>query len=390
MDSMINPFSPSAGAKPPELVGRDEILESARVLMGRTQLCRSGQSLLMLGLRGVGKTVLLNEILRRAIMMGNIMPIYMESSESKSLGEMLANPLRMALLKLNRIESAKAKAKIGLSALRNFMGTIRVTFGEVGIELDPLKGVADSGDRQFDLIELFTAVGEAAAEAKKAVVLLIDEVQYLSSEDLGALVMALHRMQQLQLPIVMIGAGLPILAKLMGEAKSYSERLFLYPQIGALSREEAAKAIVVPFKNAGFGINQDAVDEVFAMSKGYPYFIQAWGSQIWDFVDREPITLDDVSKVRASVIAILDDNFFRIRIERMTTAERRFLLSMARIANEAGECRIAEIAAEMKVAVSAVAPYRSSLIKKGMIYQSKLGSIAFTVPMFADYLIRHA
>ena len=390
MDSMINPFSPSAGAKPPELVGRDKILESARVLMGRTQLRRSGQSLLMLGLRGVGKTVLLNEILNRAIIMGNILPIYMEASDAKSLGEMLANPLRMALLKLNRIEDAKAKVKIGLSVLKNFMGTIKVTFGDVGIELEPLKGIADTGDRQFDLIELFTAVGEAAASAQKAVVLLIDEVQYLSSADLGALVMALHRMQQLQLPIVMIGAGLPILAKLMGEAKSYSERLFLYPQIGALSKEEAAKAISAPFASAGFSVDQAAVDEVYAASRGYPYFIQAWGSQIWDFVDREPITLDDVRKVKESVISILDDNFFRIRIERMTPAERKFLLAMAHVVNEEGECRVVEIAAQMHTTLSAITPHRGSLIKKGMIYQTKHGSIAFTVPMFSDFLLRNA
>lgn len=388
MDSISNPFSPNAGSMPPELVGRREIIEDARVLLGRTQLRRSAQSLLMTGLRGVGKTVILNEILRMAERQGLAVPIYMEATEDRRLGEMLAFSLRMALLKLNRVEGAKDKVVRGLSALRNFMGTIKIGFGDIDIALEPLRGIADSGDMQFDLIGLFTAVAEAAADKGKAIVLLIDELQYLNEEELGALVMALHRMQQLQLPLVMVGAGLPIIAKLVGEAKSYAERLFKYPRIGALSETDSRMAICTPFADAGIRMEEDAIAMICAETRGYPYFIQEWGSQLWNFIEREPITVGDVKKVRDAVLYSLDSNFFQIRMERVTASEREFMRMMASVASEDGECGIADIAHGMGVAQSAIAQRRASLIKKGMIYSPSYGLLAFTVPMFAEYVKR--
>lgn len=389
MDSIKNPFSPNAGARPPELVGRDEVLEQARVLMGRTQLRRSAQSLLLTGLRGVGKTVVLNEILNRAEEMGNILPIYLEASENRSLGELLAAPLKIALLKLNRVEGAKQAARRGLSVLRNFMGTIKISLGDVGIELEPCTGIGDSGDMQYDLKELLSAVAEAALERDKAVILLIDEVQYLSQEELESLVMSLHHMQQRQLPLAMVGAGLPILAKLAGEAKSYAERLFKYPVLGALSEENSRKAMCKPFGDAGIDIDEAAVELVLKETGGYPYFIQEWCSQLWNFIEKQPVVEADVQKVKSLVLYSLDENFFRVRMERITPSERKLLYAMAEVMEGEHPCRIGDVAGSMGIDQKAIGPRRNALIKKGMIYSPGHGLIAFTVPMFSGFLKRN-
>lgn len=344
--------------------------------------------MLMTGLRGVGKTVILNEIVRLAEALGTVVPIYMEATDSHRLREMLALPLRLALLKLDRMAGAKDRIVKGLSALRNFMGTVKVGIGDIDIALEPLRGVADTGDMQFDLIGLLTAVAEAAADRNKAIVLLIDEVQYLSEEELSALVMALHRMQQLQLPLVMVGAGLPIVAKLAGEAKSYAERLFTYPSVGALTREGAARAIGDPFGRAGIHVEKAALEALFEKTRGYPYFLQAWGSQLWNFVEKGPIALDDVKNVESAVQYALDVNFFRIRMERLTPSEREFISAMAAVTREDCPCGIGDIAGKLKVAQSAIAPRRAALIRKGMVYSPRHGALAFTVPMFADFVNR--
>lgn len=389
MDSIRNPFSPNAGSRPPELVGRDDVLELARVMMGRTQLRRSVQNLLMTGLRGVGKTVLLNEILRMAERVGNLIPVYVEASEHRSLGELLAAPLKLELLKLNRIEGVKSAARKGLSILRNFMGTIKITFGDVGIELDSHPGEGDSGDMQYDLMALLSAVAEAAAERDKAVILMIDEVQYLKQEELEALVMAMHHMQQRQLPMAMVGVGLPILAKLAGEAKSYAERLFRYPTIGALDSERTQQAIEIPFKKEGVEIEPAAIEKICEETSGYPFFIQEWGSQLWNFIDGSPITLEDVKCVKSVVLNSLDTNFFKVRMERLTGGEKNYLYAMAEVSDKNGECKTSDIAIQLQTRVQMLGPHRASLIKKGMIYGSGHGLVAFTVPMFGDYLKRN-
>lgn len=270
----------------------------------------------------------------------------------------------MALLKLNRLEGTKDAVRRGLSVLRNFMGTIRVKFDDVGFELEPMTGVGDSGDIEYDMRELLVAVAAAAAERDKAVILLIDEVQYLSQGELEALVMALHRIQQLQLPLAMVGAGLPILAKLVGAAKSYAERLFKYPVVGALSEDNSRRAICVPFAEAGIGMDEDAARMVCAETRGYPFFIQEWGSQLWNFIEREPITLEDVNGVRDAVAHSLDANFFRMRMERITQSERKFLCAMADVERDDGGCKIAEVADMMNVTLNGIGPRRASLIKK--------------------------
>lgn len=385
MDSGLNPFSPNAGSRPPELVGRDDVLRDVRMMVERLPRRLSVQSMLLTGIRGVGKTVLLNEVARRCES-SVVFPIYLEATEDRVLAEMLAAPLRMTLLKLDRMAKAKDVVRRGMCGLRNFLGKFKVSYGDFGVELDPMLGLSDSGDLQSDLIDLFVAVAEAAAENGNGVLLLIDEVQYLSEKELGALVMAMHRLQQLSLPMAMIGAGLPTLPGLTGNAKSYAERLFVFSEIGALSKENSIRAIRVPLSEADVRIEDDAVDFVFDRSGGYPYFIQEWGFQLWNFVQEEPITLGDAHCVDLAVTEKLDRSFFRVRMERLTNAEKSLLFAL--IEMQGPSYKLASVADKMSVSVRALSPRRSSLIEKGIIYSPRTGEIAFTVPLFAEYLSR--
>ena len=385
MNPVINPFSPGAGAPPPELVGRENILEEARILLGRIRLRRSVQGCMLTGLRGVGKTVLLSEVKRMAYA-ESVIPIAVEATADKPIGALLAAPLKKALFELDRMEGAKEKVKKGIVALKNFIGTIKIDIGDIGIGIEPQHGFADSGDLEYDLGELFACVAEAAAEKQRGVVLLIDEIQYLPEKELGALIMSMHRMQQDLLPLAAVGAGLPFLPGLAGNAKSYAERLFRFPDVGALSEEESAQAIRKPMETAGVHIEDDAAHSVYEATRGYPYFLQEWGYQLWNHVQREPITIQDVEAVRNKVQERLDGSFFRVRIERLTKSEKDFLFAMAQV--ETPEIKISDVARIMNNPVASLSPRRSSLIKKGMVYSPSHGEIAFTVPMFGEYLNR--
>ncbi|HEV7242229.1 MAG TPA: ATP-binding protein [Thermoanaerobaculia bacterium] len=387
MDPIKNPFSPGAGAPPPELVGRDSILEQARILLGRVQAGRPEKSLLLTGLRGVGKTVLLNEIERIAEASG-YRTISVEAHEDKPLGPLLAPYLRALLFDLDRMAGTADKVKRGLAVLRSFLGAIKVTMNDVtiGLDIDPEKGSADSGDLQIDLPNLFVAIGEAAHDRGVAVALLIDEIQYFDREELGALIMAMHRMQQRQLPIVLLGAGLPVLPALAGEAKSYAERLFSFPNVGALSEADAAKALQDPAQAAGAVFEAPALTEVFRMTRGYPYFLQEWGYQAWNKAPASPITLAIIEEATASVIPRLDQNFFRVRYDRLTPSEKNFLRAMAELGP--GPQRTGDIADTIGVKVTSLGPVRAKLIRKGMIFSPAHGDMAFTVPLFDEFMIR--
>ena len=387
MDPIKNPFSPGAGSPPPELVGRDPVLDQARILLGRVKLGRPEKSMLLTGLRGVGKTVLLNEMERMAVAAG-YRSIAIEAHEDKRLGATLAPHLRRLLFDLDRLAGAGDKVRRGLAVLRSFVGAIRVTVGEVdiGLDIDPEKGVADSGDLEVDLPDLFQAVAEAAKERGSAIAILIDEVQYFNARELGALIMAMHKMQQRQLPVVLLGAGLPILPGLAGESKSYAERLFAFPDIGALSQADAAKALRDPAEAADVAFGADALQEIFRLSRGYPYFLQEWGYQSWNMASASPITLNTVKRATTAVIQRLDANFFRVRYERLTPSEKNFLRAMAQLGPEAQ--RTGDIADMLGVRVNAVGPVRAKLIKKGMIYSPAHGDMAFTVPLFDEFMVR--
>jgi hypothetical protein len=387
MDPIKNPFSPGAGSPPPELVGRDPVLDQARILLGRVKNKRSEKSMLLSGLRGVGKTVLLNEIERIAKTDG-YRTIAIEAYENKPLGALLAPHLRTLLFDLDRIAGVGRKVKRGLAVLRGFIGSLKITVQDItlGFDIEPEKGTADSGDLEIDLPNLFVAIAEAAEDRKSAVAILIDEVQYFNKKELGSLIMAMHKVQQRQLPLLLLGAGLPILPGLAGESKSYAERLFSFPDIGALSPKDAAKAVQDPARAAGVAFESEALDEIFRLTKGYPYFVQEWGYQTWNLAASSPITKPIVKKATASVIPRLDQNFFRVRYDRLTPSEKNFLRAMAELGP--GPQRTGDIADALGAKVTSLGPVRAKLIKKGMIYSPAHGDMAFTVPLFDEFMIR--
>jgi hypothetical protein len=387
MDPIKNPFSPGAGSPPPELVGRDPILEQARILLGRIKQKRPEKSMLLTGLRGVGKTVLLNEIEHIAKEDG-CRTIFIEAHENKALGPLIAPYLRNLLFDLNRNAGVSGKVKRGLAVLRSFIGGLNLTVGDIsiGLDIEPENGAADSGDLEIDLPNLFIAIGEAAESRKCAVAILVDEIQYFSPKELGALIMAMHKVQQRQLPLMLLGAGLPILPGLAGESKSYAERLFSFPDIGALSEGDAAIALREPAQAAGVVFNTNALEEVFRLTKGYPYFLQEWGYQAWNLAPNSPITLQIVRDATATVIPRLDNNFFRVRFDRLIPSEKRFLRAMAEFGP--GAHRTGDIADILDVKISSLGPVRGRLIKKGMIYSPAYGDMQFTVPLFDEFMRR--
>ena len=387
MDQIKNPFSPGAGSPPPELVGRNDIIEKSKILLGRVRERRSEKSLLLVGLRGVGKTVLLNEIERLTNAAG-YHTITLEAHEDKPLAALLAPHLRRILFGLDRMEGLSNKVKRGLGVLKSFIGSIKVKVAEVefGLDIEPERGTADSGDLEVDLSNLFIAVAEAAQDRGTALAILIDEIQYLSIKELSALIMGMHKMQQRQLPLVLIGAGLPILTRLAGESKSYAERLFEFPSIGPLSEADATKALRDPVVRAGVAFSDDAIKEIFRVTQGYPYFIQEWGYQSWNHAATTPISLADVKRATASVTQRLDENFFRVRFDRLTPREKEYLRAMAHLGS--GPRRSGDIAEALGVRMNSLGPTRANLINKGMIYSPAYGDMAFTVPLFDEFMRR--
>ena len=387
MDAIQNPFSPGAGSPPPELVGRAGVLEQTRILLGRVKEARPEKSILLTGLRGVGKTVLLLEMERIAIATG-YRTIFVEAHEEKSLAALLVPPLRALLFELDRAAGLGDKTKRGLRVLKGFLNGVKISMGsvEVGLDIDPELGTADSGDLENDLPNVFAAVAEAAHERGTPVALFIDELQYLNTKELSALIMAMHKMQQTQLPLVLLGAGLPILPRLAGESKSYAERLFSFPRIDALSKADAFKALRDPTIAAGVAFNDDALAEIFRLTEGYPYFLQEWGYQAWNRALTSPITLAIVHDATATVIQRLDQNFFRVRFDRMTPGEKRYLRAMAALTSDAR--RSGNVAEALGMTLAGTAPVRAKLIKKGMIYSPSHGELAFSVPLFDRFMLR--
>jgi len=387
MDPIKNPFSPGAGSPPPELVGRDGVLEQARVLFGRVRQKRAEKSILLTGLRGVGKTVLLNEMERMAVADG-YHTILIEAHEDKALGLLLAPQLRRLLFDIDRMAGAGEKVRRGLAVLKSFVSVIKITVGdiELGLDIDPEQGAADSGDLEVDLPSLFVAVAEAAAERGVCVALLIDEIQYFKKKELSALIMAMHKMQQRQLPLVFLGAGLPILPGLAGESKSYAERLFCFPDITAFSEPDANKALQEPVEEEGVRFDRNALKEIFRLTQGYPYFLQEWGYQSWNRATSPSISLPVIQSASETVIGRLDENFFRVRFDRLTPTEKNFLRAMAELG--AGPYRTGDIACALGIKTSSIGPTRAKLMNKGMIYSPVYGELAFTVPLFDEFMRR--
>ena len=387
MNPITNPFSPGAGTPPPELAGRDELREIARIAIERTRRGLHSKSILMIGLRGVGKTVLLDRMRDDAEASG-IHTMRIEAPERRSLPALLAPQMRQALLRLSRNENAKAHAQRALRALAGFAKALKFKFEdiEVGFDLEPEPGLADNGDLEHDLQALLETVGESAKQAGNALVMFIDELQYVQEPELGALITALHRNAQRKLPVMLIGAGLPQLPGQMGRAKSYAERLFDFPEIGPLTPEASRQALSKPALEQGVNFTPDALEQILQITRGYPYFLQEWGKHTWDTAQRSPITQADVTLASQAAVAALDESFFRVRLDRLTPVEKQYLRAMAALGP--GPHRSGDVADRLQRRVTSLGPTRSQLIAKGMIWSPNHGDTAFTVPLFDEFMRR--
>lgn len=387
MDPVTNPFAPGAGTPPPELAGRNTVRETVRIAIERMRRGLPAKSVLLVGLRGVGKTVLLDRMRDDAEAAG-VHTVRVEAPEGRSLPALLAPQLRQALLRLSRQERARDVATRALRALTGFARSLKVKYEdiEVGFDHEAEPGLADNGDLEHDLQALLEQAGLAAQAGGTALVLFVDELQYVKEPELAALITALHRCAQRRVPVMLVGAGLPQLRGRMGDAKSYAERLFEFPEIGPLPAAAACTAIAKPVRDQGADIADDAVDHIVRETRGYPYFLQEWGKHAWDAADRSPIDLGDVLNATQSATAALDESFFRVRFDRLTPAEKRYLRAMAELGP--GPHRSGDIADCLGRAVTSLGPTRNALIAKGMIWSPSHGDTAFTVPLFDEFMRR--
>ncbi len=355
--------------------------------IARIRRGKAAKSVLMVGLRGVGKTVLLDRMRTDAERSG-AHTLRIEAPENRSLPALLAPQIRLALLRLSRVDAAKNSARRALRALAGLAKALKFKYSdiEVGLDFDPEPGLADNGDLEIDLTALLEEVGLASRNAKTAVVIFIDELQYLDHDQFAALISALHRCAQSSLPLTVVGAGLPQLRGLAGNAKSYAERLFDFPMIGALAPAEAELAIVKPASVEGVEFTPDALAEIVSATRGYPYFLQEWGKHAWDVAASSPITLSDVTAASIEATAALDESFFRVRFDRLTPAEKKYLRGMAELGP--GPHRSGDIAQMLGKSVNSLGPVRQSLITKGMIWSPSHGDTAFTVPLFDEFMKR--
>jgi hypothetical protein len=387
MDPLRNPFAPGAGSPPPELSGRADLLTRAHIGLGRVQHGRSEKGMVLVGLRGVGKTVLLNEMRRQADEL-NYRTCLIESHEGKSLPSLLIPQIRQILLELDRLESLSEHVKRALRVLKSFMNGVKVKAGEIEISLDidPEIGAADSGDIEFDLPELLAAMGRAARDRKLAIAIFIDEIQYFRTVELSALIMAMHRIAQDRLPVILFAAGLPQVIALFGNSKSYAERLFEFPLIQALQPTDAYDALRKPAAVEGVAFEDTALSQIYLNSRGYPFFLQEWGYHAWNVARQSPINFYDIRDTTEIALNRLDQGFFRVRFDRLTPREKSYLRAMASLGP--GPYKSGEVAAALAKKSSALGPLRDGLIGKGMIYSPAYGDIAFTVPLFDEFMKR--
>lgn len=387
MDIVRNPYAPGAGTPPPELAGRSLLIDDASNAIRRVAAGRPSQSLIMVGLRGVGKTVLLNKFEEIADEIG-CKCAFIEAHEGKSLPELLAPRLRSILYSLSTIDKARNIARRSLRGLKGFLGGLKITINDIdfGLSIDPEHGFADSGNIEADLPDLMVSVGEAAKAASMPIALIVDELQYLSEDEFSAIIMAIHKVNQKSLPVVLIGAGLPQIRALAGNSKSYSERLFRFPDIGALNTQDSIEALQVPATVEGASFTPEAIEHILDVTKRYPYFLQQWAYTAWNLAPTNVIDKDIAAAADIPAIAELDKSFFQMRLERCNPSEKRYMRALAELG--AGKQRSGEIAERLGVKAQSVAPTRSALIKKGMIYSPSHGDTEFTVPLFDQYMRR--
>ena len=388
MDKLKNPYAPGAGVSPPELAGRDDVLSDALLAVRRNRLHKPARSFIFFGLRGVGKTVLLNGVRDMADKEGSFTDL-IEVNKGEPLSKSLIFSLRTILLQLNRMDGVSEHVNRAFGTLRSFINSVKVRYGdfEISFDTEAFSGQADSGVLDRDLSDLFVSVGEAARDRQTQIVILIDEIQDVNSEELKALIMAVHRIAQNRLPLFVVGAGLPMIIKLFGDAKSYAERLFEYPNIGSLDKFESARALLEPAAREGdLEFESAAIDAVIEQTKGYPYFLQEWGFQIWNVVEKSPVTESDVKLASDNAIENLDKNFFRARYERVSPHQKAYLTAMAELGS--GPYNTGDVARRMGKKTTQTGPIRDALIKSGMIYSLEHGYADFTVPLFDEFMNR--
>jgi len=385
MDRLHNPFTPGAGALPPELAGRAKIIEDGKILTARLLLGRYERSMLLIGLRGVGKTVLLRHLAENA-KKDRVTPVIIEARGDDGDIEELSLRLKEALSAIDFVSQMKTSVNFAFSALRNFVKSFSINIGEFGLSVALADGFASSGRMEIDLSEVLVACGRAAKDAGTAIGLYVDELQNLNIEAVRGIIVALHRSAQEGLPLYLVGSGLPSIKGLIGKSKTYAERMFRYEEIGALLEPDSDAAITIPLNAYGISIDAEAISSVYAYTKGYPYFLQEFGYAIWMETTKPNISVEDVQRIAPEVERRLDENFFDVRFERVSNCERQALRIMADFPGES--VPVAEVAARMERPISAFSPIRSSLIKKGMIFSPAHGMISYTVPLFGEYMRR--
>lgn len=382
-----NPFSPGAGRPPPELAGRDEILKQVAVAQGLLSNGNVGQSFLVHGLRGVGKTVLLGQMYQEAVAQGG-KGILVEAGGRRQLAAKLANNFRKILFAKDGLASTGKKLRRAFAVLASFANTFKLEIGGVGLgcNIEPEKGMADTGNLEHDLPDLFEAMAAAAQERNKAITIFIDEAQSVERVEFSAIIQSLHRMQQLQLPLLLVGAGLPALVKLASTAESYAERLFNLIEVGKLAPADAKEAIEKPAAKNGVRFHADAVQEIVRVTQGYPYFLQLWGSVLWERGTEPEVTLGAVREAESAIIKQLDESFFRFRYEKLPPSQQKFLRAMAELGTTPAS--IAEVAQLLGKKTGGVSAVREKLIAKGLVYPVAHGILDYSVPLFDEYLRR--
>jgi AAA ATPase-like protein len=386
LDPRRNPYTPNAGARPPALVGRDDQLATFDILLDRLERGYTEQSMIITGLRGVGKTVLLSEFGEKA--RGRDWAVVeAEITKNMELGPRLAQLIRSALLQIAPKAKWRDRAKRAAGILKSFSVTVNAD-GSVsgGLNVDAVEGLGDSGSLADDVTDVLVALGEAAKEHGRGAIFLFDEIQFLGIRELEALIAGLHKSVQRRLPITLVGAGLPQIPRLAGEAKSYSERLFKFPDIGKLPPTDAGRALVDPAAAEDVNLSEDAVRFIVDYTEGYPYFLQEYGKIVWDEASSSPITRSDAEGCCEIVEAKLDGSFFRVRAERTTELELQYLRAMAELGPEPQ--RASDVARVLGRTTAQLGPPRSRLIEKGLLYTPGYGLAAFTVPQFDRYMIR--
>ncbi|MFV0252572.1 MAG: ATP-binding protein [Beutenbergiaceae bacterium] len=387
MDPIRNPYAPGAGQRPPELAGRDGELDSFEIVLERVARGRPERSMVLTGLRGVGKTVLLNA-LRSAAVRAGWGTGKLEARPDQGLRRPLAAALHTAIRELGRPAATDVLGTIKAFVLRAAPAkTALRDRWNPGIDVPATRGRADSGDIEIDLVELFTDIGGLAADTGKGVAIFIDEMQDLGPDDVSALCAACHEISQSGLPVLIVGAGLPHLPAVLSASKSYSERLFRYSRIDRLDRDAADLALTAPAAQEGAGFDAEALDAMYQATNGYPYFVQAYGKVAWDLAPRSPIAADDIRMAAPEAESELAVGFFGSRFERATPAEREYLRAMADIdVGSEDSVPTSAVASQLGRTAQSLSPARDALLKKGLIYSAERGQIAFTVPHFGRYL----